>query len=128
MLRARIAPAIPDASGMSLPPRLRRWLTGYPMAVVILACWWALAVSGETGKSPAFDEIAHLTAGYSYWLTGDYRLHPENGVLPQRWASLPLLLGQYRFPDLDQPAWRSSRPKMPVWAGMRMSLSQSKSV
>jgi len=82
-------------------------MTGFPMAVVLAAFYWAMAVSGETGTSPTFDEVAHLTAGYSYWLTDDYRFHPENGVLPQRWAALPLLFGEYRFPSLDQPAWRA---------------------
>lgn len=93
---------------MPLHQRLRQWVTGYPMAVVMLAFYWVMAVSGGLGKSPAFDEIAHLTAGYSYWLTDDYRLHPENGVLPQRWVALPLLLGDVRFPALDQPAWRGA--------------------
>jgi len=91
-----------------LPQQLRQCVTGYPMAVVILACYGAMAVSSELGKSVTFDEIVHLTGGYSYWLTADYRLHPENGVLPQRWVSLPLLLGDYRFPDLFQPAWRGA--------------------
>ncbi len=54
------------------------------------------------------DEIAHLTAGYSYWKTGDYRLQPENGNLPQRWAALPLLRRNLKFPTLDQSAWRIS--------------------
>ena len=94
-----------------LRQHLRQCVTGYPMAVVMLACYWAMAVSGEFGKSVTFDEIVHLTGGYSYWLTVDYRLQPENGVLPQRWVSLPLLLGSYRFPDLDQPAWREAN----VW-------------
>lgn len=81
------------------------------MAVALAACYWIMAVSGQLEKSTTFDEIAHLTAGYSYWLANDYRLHPENGVLPQRWAALPLLFGDYRFPARDQPAWRSAN----VW-------------
>jgi len=81
------------------------------MAVALAVWYWGMAVSGQFEKSTTFDEIAHLTAGYSYWLTGDYRLNPENGVLPQRWAALPLLLGDYRFPSLDQPAWRKAN----VW-------------
>ena len=49
-----------------------------------------MAWIGTPQKSATYDEIAHLTAGYSYWLTGDYRLHSENGVLPQRWAASAL--------------------------------------
>ncbi len=70
-----------------------------------------MAWSGARDKSCAFDEIAHLTAGYSYWLTGDYRLHPENGNLPQRLVALPLLASGVRFPDRNDRHWRESN----VW-------------
>jgi hypothetical protein len=70
----------------------------------LLAIHWCLAVGSVRDRSTTFDEIAHLTAGYSYWLTGDFRLQPENVMLP-RWAALPLLLGHHRFPSLDQLAW-----------------------
>jgi hypothetical protein len=71
-----------------------------------------LAVSSVREKSTTFDELAHLTAGYTYWKFGDFRLQPENGNFPQRWAALPLLLSKPRFPALDQPGWRQSN----VWA------------
>jgi hypothetical protein len=74
----------------------------------LLLVYGALAWSSVRQKSTTFDELAHVTAGYSYWLTGDYRLHPENGILPQRWATLPLLLHDVRFPALDQPSWREA--------------------
>src|SRR5438094_1460455 len=77
-----------------------------------------MAVSSVGQKSTTFAELAHLTAGYSYWLTGDFRLQPENGNLPQRWAALPLLLGHYRFPSLEQEAWRA-----PAGSGQRQPLS-----
>lgn len=93
-----------------MAPRRPRFLV--PAAVVLLlAVHYLLAVSSVRGKSVAFDEIAHVTAGYSYWKTGDHRLQPENGVLPQLWGSLPLLSGGYAFPSLDQDAWRSAQ----VW-------------
>ena len=44
-----------------------------------------------------FDEMAHLTAGYTYWAFNDYRLHPENGNLPQRLGALPAVLAGPRF-------------------------------
>ena len=50
-------------------------------------------------KSPTFDEPTHLAAGYSYWLKNDYRLDPENGIWPARWAALPLLLSHPSFPE-----------------------------
>ena len=74
----------------------------------LLALFWWMATSVSDSQSTTADEIAHLTAGYSYWTTNDYRLQPENGNLPQRWAALPLLNGSVTFPTLDQYAWRTS--------------------
>ena len=66
------------------------------------------AWSAVREKSTTFDEIAHLTAGTAYWKTGDYRLHPENGILPQRLEALPLVLMGAKFPDTSQRAWWTS--------------------
>ena len=50
-----------------------------------------------------------MTGGYSYWLTNDYRLFPQNGKLTTRWAALAETLpAGCRFPSLDQPAWENS--------------------
>jgi 4-amino-4-deoxy-L-arabinose transferase-like glycosyltransferase len=83
-----------------------RTATGWGAAIVLVLLWWTMAVTAVAGKSPGFDEMSHLTAGYSYWLTADYRLQPEAGNLSQRWTALPLLAGGWRFPSLDQDAWR----------------------
>ncbi len=72
---------------------------------LVLAVYYAMAVGAASHNSVAFDEMAHLTAGYSYWAFNDYRLHPENGNWPQRWAALPVVAGNYRFPPLDQQGW-----------------------
>lgn len=74
----------------------------------MLALYWLIAVGGVRDKSVTFDEIAFVTGGYSYWALDDYRLSPEGGILPQRWAAWPLTFGHYRFPSPDQPAWRTS--------------------
>ena len=91
--------------------RAIRFATGFPMAVFLVVLYWGMGVSSQVEKSTTVDEVAHLTAGYTYWLANDYRFHPENGNLPQRWAALPVYLGSYRFPSLDQPAWWQSN----VW-------------
>jgi hypothetical protein len=78
------------------------------IAAGILCLYWWMATSVSDRQCTTGDEIAHLTAGYSYWTTDDYRLQPENGNLPQRWAALPLLHRGLRFPTLDQNAWRIS--------------------
>ncbi|MCC7406775.1 MAG: hypothetical protein IT442_01805 [Phycisphaeraceae bacterium] len=89
------------------PPRTRPWWP--PLAAaLLLAIYAALAISSMARKGNAFDEMSHLTAGVSYLLTGDHRLNPEQGTLPQRWAALPVYLGPFQFPSLDQPWWRIS--------------------
>lgn len=81
--------------------------------VMLLACHALLAVTSVVDKSNTFDELIHLTAGYRYWTAGDYRLQPENGNLPQRWASLPLLFQNLRYPHgdakLDEDAWLAAQ-------------------
>ena len=74
----------------------------------LLGLYWWMATSVSDTQCTTGDEIAHLTAGYSYWTTDDYRLQPENGNLPQRWAAIPLLASHPKFPTLDQNAWRIS--------------------
>lgn len=67
-----------------------------------------VAVTATAGKSMTSDEIAHLTAGQAYNTRGDYRLQPENGNLPQRWAALPLTLAGETLPPASLPAWRGA--------------------
>jgi hypothetical protein len=81
----------------------RAWLTAGAVAL-LLGLFYALALGGAWHKSLTFDETAHISAGYSYWTLNDYRLQPENGNLPQRWAALPLL----------RPAWGATDPLLPA--------------
>lgn len=69
----------------------------------LLAVHAVMAVASMSVKSPTFDEAVHLTAGYSFWTTGDYRLFPAQ--LAQRWMALPILFGGDRAPDFDGPEW-----------------------
>jgi len=78
------------------------------LAGLLLILHAGLAADSARQKSATFDELPHLTAGYSYWHLNDFRLHPENGVLPQRLVGLPLLLDQPTFPDTQQKDWRKS--------------------
>ena len=73
------------------------------IAVLLAMLHAALAITAAMEKSPTFDEPTHLTAGYSYWLKNDYRLDPENGNWPARWAALPLLWSRPAFPE--NAAW-----------------------
>lgn len=91
---------------MSSPTRAhpaRRWLI---VLLVALAAGHAfVAVRAMRDKSTTSDEIAHLTGGYTFDRWNDFRLHPENGFLPQRWQALPTVLSAARFPDLASEHW-----------------------
>ncbi len=78
------------------------------VAGALLALFWWMASSVSREHSTTADEIFHLTGGYSYWTLGDYRMQPENGNLPQRWAAWPLLAQDVHFPKTDQRAWRAA--------------------
>ena len=79
--------------------------SGWRPSAALLTLYYVMALSAASQKSMTFDEMAHLTGGYTYWAFNDYRLHPENGNWPQRLGALPAILGGASFPRLDQPAW-----------------------
>jgi len=93
---------------MTVPSNVRLRLPALAAAAALLALYYGMAISAASQKSMTFDEMAHLTAGYTYWVLDDYRLHPENGNWPQRLAALPAVLARASFPRLDQPAWTTS--------------------
>ncbi len=91
---------------MTHPPR--NWKTPAGVAALLLL-HVALALWAVSGKSVTADEILHLTGGYFYNKFGDYRIQPENGNLPQRWAALPaVVLGAPPPPLADNIYWRLS--------------------
>ena len=101
-MAARTATAGERAVG----PGRRLWI---PAAVIaLLAAHYALAYTATLGASSTFDEPLHMVAGVAYWTLEDYRLQPENGILPQRWCALPLLAMGLQFPSLDNESWRQS--------------------
>ena len=84
-----------------------RWWNGVPAALVLAALFAGMAVAAARHKGPAYDETGHLTAGASYWLTGDHRLQPENGLLPQLLVGLPGWIAG-GFPPRSGPEWEGS--------------------
>src|SRR5947209_14922483 len=71
--------------------------TTWLIAILLAILHAFMAVTAVNTKSPTFDEPQHLTAGYSYFATHDFRLDPENGALPAMWAALPLVFGDTKF-------------------------------
>lgn len=85
-----------------------RPLHAIAVAVLLSLHGW-LALSATREKSATFDEPLHMVGGYAYSAEGDFRLHPENGVLPQRWAGTALgrLAPTLPREGYDE-AWRTS--------------------
>ena len=83
---------------------------GFLIALAVLGVLFhaVLAVTATVEKSMTSDEIAHLTSGHAYNRWGDFRLQPENGNLPQRWAALPATLENVPLPPADLESWRTA--------------------
>jgi hypothetical protein len=66
-----------------------------PLAIAFLAILFFLfrVLDSTRYMSSTVDELHHLSAGYSYWMTGDFRLNPEHPPLVKLWATLPLFAG-----------------------------------
>jgi hypothetical protein len=75
------------------------------VAVLLLGIHFALSSLAIFAKSPTFDESVHLTGGYSYWKLNDYRINPEGGNFPQRWAALPLIFDNSIRLPLNDRSW-----------------------
>ncbi len=94
---------VPRAPASSIRPFLAALVAG----LLALHWWWGM--SALVGTSVTNDEPVHLASGYAYWKFNDYRMQPENGNLPQRWAALPLLAMHPRLEPADDPEqWRVS--------------------
>ncbi|HEX2862218.1 MAG TPA: phospholipid carrier-dependent glycosyltransferase [Lacunisphaera sp.] len=78
------------------------------MALLLALGHAALATFAMRDKSTTVDELAHVTGGYTFNHWNDYRLHPENGILPQRWQALPASLQGAHFPALTERGWQKS--------------------
>ena len=77
------------------PPHDRRaaWLAGALLLVLFLQGLVFITESSQTS-----DEAAHLAAGYSYLVRGDFRLNTEHPPLMKELAALPLLPLHLDFP------------------------------
>ncbi len=87
------------------PPETRRRIPAWPFVVLLLAIHYAIGITSVLNKSCSCDEIAYLTAGYTYWQTCDFRMVPEHPPLTELWASLPLNFMSLKMPSLDQKSW-----------------------
>ncbi len=84
----------------------RRVLRAVPVALV-LAVHLVLLLDAARQDSITFDEPAYVAGGLDSLLSGDYRLEPDSGTLPQRVQALPLAIAGVRMP-VDEEAYRIS--------------------
>jgi hypothetical protein len=92
----------------SVSPRQPNNRLVFLIALLIAILHATMSITATEEKSPTFDEPAHLTAGYGYWLKNDFRLDPENGNLSQRWAALPLLFTRPNFISEKDRGWQEA--------------------
>lgn len=77
------------------------------LAALLLAVMAALQVTSVAQESQTYDEAVYISAGYSYWKTGDFRLNPEHPPLAKLLVSAPLLFENLTLP-LSDPAWQKA--------------------
>lgn len=99
-----------------MPPRQFRLF-----ALLLLAGFALMALLAAPRVGLTFDEPAHLAAGRAYWTKQDYRLHAENGILPQRLAALPAEWRQAAFRVEPATSWQQGD----VWGIARHHLFES---
>jgi hypothetical protein len=75
-------------------------------ALGLLTAFAVLAVASVREKSGTYDELFHVTGGYTSWVKDDFRIHNTNGNLVQRWIALPLLGMNLDLPPGDSPGWQ----------------------
>jgi hypothetical protein len=81
-----MAPAESLVSPSSPPSGKRRQVIFFAAAIALILA--AVLRSSLATRLDGFtmDEAYHITAGVSYWRTGDYRLNPEHPPLVKLWV------------------------------------------
>jgi len=81
-----------------------RWLN--IVVVIILAAFCLQALLALPKLSATTDEPVHLSAGFSYWQTRDFRMNEEHPPLAKLIAAFPLLFIHPKF-DITHDDWRT---------------------
>ena len=75
------------------------------IAATLLMIMFCSAFFSIKGMSATMDELAHISAGYSYLSQKDFRINPEHPPLAKDLAAVPLLFLDLNFP-IDHPSWQ----------------------
>jgi hypothetical protein len=87
---------------MSLSVSRRKIAIIFASAGFLLLLFFIQGVLFIRANSQTYDEAMHLAAGYSYLVTRDFRLEPQNPPLIKEILALPVFLA-YRLPFNPQP-------------------------
>lgn len=74
-------------------------------AMSLLGAFLLLSLHTARSKSVTFDEVAHLPAGYTHLVWGDFRLNPEQPPLVKELAAAPLALSAVDTPSRESRTW-----------------------
>lgn len=81
-----------------------RWLALW--VALLLGAFAAQAITSMTLKSITCDELHHLSAGYTYLKTGDFRLNAEHPPLAKMISAIPLLFMHIKG-AFDSKLWQA---------------------
>lgn len=77
-----------------------------PVVILLLSGMFFLEFTSALQESQTVDEGAHLSSGYSYLKTGDFRMNPEHPPLIKELGALPLLFLPLKLP-LNHESWKN---------------------
>ena len=83
-----------------------RAATVFGIVLILLLVFFLQGFVFIRANSQTFDEAYHIAAGYSYLVTGDFRVEPQNPPLIKALQALPLFVG-YGLPfNPDTRHWQ----------------------
>jgi len=75
------------------------------LVILLLSCHALQTVLSMQKKAPTADELSfHVASGYSYLVTGAFKLNPASPPLPRMLSALPLIAFKPNMP-FDHPSW-----------------------
>ncbi len=92
------------SNGLAAFIERRYWI----FALLLVAAMGIVQVTSAFGETATWDEPVHLTAGYSYLVTGQYIMNPEHPALAKMLCALPLRLFYNVKLDTNSPEWKKS--------------------
>ena len=76
-------------------------------AICLILAFCLQAVLAVPRLSATSDEAVHLSSGYSYWQTRDFRMNPEHPPLAKLIAALPLLIIRPKL-NTSSAVWKAA--------------------